>query len=220
MPPQQPSPSAATTPAGQAAPAWDATLSQSQFMEKDTVLTLATDDAVVGSATKKDAHVFSPARPRGVLHRAFSVFLFDRSTGELLLQKRAATKVTHARRRAGGPAVLTIARSHAVTSCAGHLPERVDEHVLQPPPARDGAGRGRRAGGRGGRQRDGGEAGGGPEAGPRAGDQGGDAAGEFAAEVDGLWPRGRVDDSCGAGDKGGWQPGLVGQEAGVRLPLK
>jgi isopentenyl-diphosphate delta-isomerase len=28
------------------------------------------------------------------LHRAFSVFLFDESTGELLLQKRAATKIT------------------------------------------------------------------------------------------------------------------------------
>jgi isopentenyl-diphosphate delta-isomerase len=28
------------------------------------------------------------------LHRAFSVFLFDESTGELLLQKRASTKIT------------------------------------------------------------------------------------------------------------------------------
>lgn len=93
MPPQQQSPPHKAAPAAPAA-AWDATLSQTQFMERDTVLTLSNADAVVGSATKFDAHVFSPAQPRGVLHRAFSVFLFDASTNELLLQQRASTKVT------------------------------------------------------------------------------------------------------------------------------
>lgn len=31
---------------------------------------------------------------QGLLHRAFSVFLFDPSTGKLLLQRRAAEKIT------------------------------------------------------------------------------------------------------------------------------
>lgn len=31
---------------------------------------------------------------KGLLHRAFSVFLFDPSTGKLLLQKRAPEKIT------------------------------------------------------------------------------------------------------------------------------
>jgi isopentenyl-diphosphate delta-isomerase type 1 len=74
--------------------AWDASMSQSQFMERDTVLVLDESDNVIGSASKKDSHVFSPSQPRGVLHRAFSVFLFDEATGELLLQKRAASKIT------------------------------------------------------------------------------------------------------------------------------
>ena len=70
------------------------TMSQSDFMERDTVLVLSDDDKVIGSASKKESHVFSQANPRGVLHRAFSVFLFDSSTQELLLQKRASTKIT------------------------------------------------------------------------------------------------------------------------------
>jgi len=63
-------------------------------MERDTVLVLDPSDNVISSASKKQAHVFSPAQPRGILHRAFSVFLFDSSTGELLLQQRAASKIT------------------------------------------------------------------------------------------------------------------------------
>lgn len=83
---------------------WDASMSQSQFMERDTVLVLDNDDNVIGSASKKESHVFSPDTPRGVLHRAFSVFLFEEEEdGEgggggggprLLLQKRASTKIT------------------------------------------------------------------------------------------------------------------------------
>ncbi|KAL7486034.1 hypothetical protein ACHAW6_011633 [Cyclotella cf. meneghiniana] len=74
---------------------WDATsLSQSDLMLKDTVLVLSPDDNVIGSATKQTSHEFTPSQPRGILHRAFSVFLFDASTGELLLQKRAGSKIT------------------------------------------------------------------------------------------------------------------------------
>jgi isopentenyl-diphosphate delta-isomerase len=36
---------------------------------------------------------FEPGQPQGQLHRAFSVFLFN-SRGELLLQQRAASKIT------------------------------------------------------------------------------------------------------------------------------
>lgn len=47
-------------------------------------------DAITGSASKGDAHLVANGLP---LHRAFSLFLFDAS-GRMLLQKRAATKLT------------------------------------------------------------------------------------------------------------------------------
>jgi len=69
-------------------------MSQSDFMERDTVLVLSDNDEVLGSASKKESHLFTPTNPRGILHRAFSVFLYDASTKELLLQQRASTKIT------------------------------------------------------------------------------------------------------------------------------
>jgi len=69
-------------------------MTQSDMMEKDMVLVLDDNDNVIGSASKKGSHEFNVSSPRGILHRAFSVFLFDESTGELLLQKRASSKVT------------------------------------------------------------------------------------------------------------------------------
>ena len=74
--------------------AWAAGLSQQDLMLKDTVLVLDEKDKLIGSASKKDSHVFSTAQPRGILHRAFSVFLFDKSDGRMLLQQRAASKIT------------------------------------------------------------------------------------------------------------------------------
>jgi isopentenyldiphosphate isomerase len=74
---------------------WDGnSMSQADFMEKDTVLVLDRKDKVIGSASKRASHEFTGETPRGILHRAFSVFLFDESTGELLLQQRASTKIT------------------------------------------------------------------------------------------------------------------------------
>jgi len=74
---------------------WDGkTMTQNDFMIRDTVLVLSPSDSVIGSESKKASHEFTPSQPRGVLHRAFSVFLFDSSTNELLLQKRASTKIT------------------------------------------------------------------------------------------------------------------------------
>jgi hypothetical protein len=60
-------------------------MSQDDMMLKDTVVVLNETDDIIGSASKKESHVFSLEQPRGVLHRAFSVFVFDESTGDLLL---------------------------------------------------------------------------------------------------------------------------------------
>lgn len=74
---------------------WDGNaMSQNDMMLKDTVIVLDDQDNIIGSASKKESHVFNAEQPRGILHRAFSVFLFDESTGELLLQQRASTKIT------------------------------------------------------------------------------------------------------------------------------
>ena len=73
---------------------WAQGLTQTDLMEKDTVLVLDDADNVTGSASKKESHVFSALQPRAILHRAFSVFLFDKSDGRLLLQQRASTKIT------------------------------------------------------------------------------------------------------------------------------
>jgi isopentenyl-diphosphate delta-isomerase type 1 len=72
-------------------------------MESDTVLVTDMDDNILqntdddddpSTMSKMTTHRFTLANPRGILHRAFSVFLFDISTCELLLQKRASTKIT------------------------------------------------------------------------------------------------------------------------------
>jgi len=74
---------------------WDGNaMSQEDMMIKDTVLVLDDDDIVIGSASKRLSHEFTTEQPRAILHRAFSVFIFDESTGELLLQQRAASKIT------------------------------------------------------------------------------------------------------------------------------
>jgi isopentenyl-diphosphate delta-isomerase len=74
---------------------WNGTaMTQKDMMEKDTVLVLDDKDNVIGSESKRGSHEFTPATPHAVLHRAFSVFLFDKETGDFLLQKRASTKIT------------------------------------------------------------------------------------------------------------------------------
>ena len=80
---------------------WGQGLTQTDLMEKDTVLVLDDHDNVTGSASKKESHVFSMEQPRAILHRAFSVFLFDKSDGRLLLQQRASTKITFPNVRSG-----------------------------------------------------------------------------------------------------------------------
>lgn len=62
-------------------------------MEKDTCILVNEADDILGSASKAEAHRFNPKQPHGLLHRAFSVFLFD-SQKRLLLQRRADSKIT------------------------------------------------------------------------------------------------------------------------------
>jgi isopentenyl-diphosphate delta-isomerase type 1 len=62
-------------------------------MKRDNCILVDDNDNVIGGANKHDAHRFTPATPQGLLHRAFSVFLFD-STGRLILQQRAEHKIT------------------------------------------------------------------------------------------------------------------------------
>merc|ERR1711934_58727 len=78
-----------------ASEAWNAAgnMSQEDFMMRDKCILLNEQDQVVGFDDKYESHIFCPERPRGKLHRAFSVFLFD-SNNQLLLQQRAACKIT------------------------------------------------------------------------------------------------------------------------------
>lgn len=92
-------------------------MSQDDMMKKDQCILLSEDDEMIGHASKADAHVFSKKTPRGLLHRAFSVFLFN-NAGELLLQKRASDKITF-------PDVWTnTCCSHPLY---GYSPSEVDE---------------------------------------------------------------------------------------------
>lgn len=50
-------------------------------------------DAVKGYETKRDCHLKRNIVEHGMLHRAFSVFLFNKK-GELLMQQRSDEKIT------------------------------------------------------------------------------------------------------------------------------
>lgn len=64
---------------------------QVRLME-EVCIVLDNDDKPIGSASKKTCHLMSNI-DKGLLHRAFSVFLFD-SNNRLLLQQRATEKIT------------------------------------------------------------------------------------------------------------------------------
>lgn len=95
---------------------WDGNaMTQQDMMKKDTVLVIDDEDNVIGSASKRASHEFTAQEPRGILHRAFSVFLFDESTGELLLQQRASTKITFSKVRT--PICLFLLLLRVVFAC-------------------------------------------------------------------------------------------------------
>ncbi|XP_047033814.1 isopentenyl-diphosphate Delta-isomerase 1-like [Helicoverpa zea] len=66
---------------------------QSASLDSDICLLVDERDNYIGTATKRDCHRVS-ADGKLLLHRAFSVLMFN-SAGELLVQKRAAEKVTY-----------------------------------------------------------------------------------------------------------------------------
>lgn len=68
-------------------------MSQDDLMLKDECIVVNYMDEVIGHDNKYNCHKFLPGQPRGILHRAFSVMLFD-SSGRLLVQQRAKSKIT------------------------------------------------------------------------------------------------------------------------------
>eukprot|EP01147_Barroeca_monosierra_P011222 gene11221-7830_t len=64
---------------------------QVRLMAEECIL-IDENDAVTGHASKKHCHLMENIE-KGVLHRAFSVFLFN-SEGKLLLQQRSPEKIT------------------------------------------------------------------------------------------------------------------------------
>lgn len=62
-------------------------------MKKDECILVDEKDNVTGSGSKYSAHTFNDKQPRGLLHRAFSIFLFNEQN-QLLLQQRANSKIT------------------------------------------------------------------------------------------------------------------------------
>lgn len=64
---------------------------QAQYMEEEMCIGVTFDDKPLKPLSKKAAHLIKGKGP--ILHRAFSVFLFDEQ-GKMLLQKRAACKIT------------------------------------------------------------------------------------------------------------------------------
>lgn len=64
---------------------------QIRLMAEDCIV-LDENDVPIGSATKKACHLLENIE-KGLLHRAFSVFLFDQED-RLLLQQRASEKIT------------------------------------------------------------------------------------------------------------------------------
>ena len=59
----------------------------------EMVMLVDRHDNITGSASKKDAHLMENIRKTGMLHRAFSVFLFN-TRNELLVQQRSSDKIT------------------------------------------------------------------------------------------------------------------------------
>ena len=70
-------------------------MDQDDMMNKDMLIAVNSKDLIIPNAyvSKRKAHEFSSDQPRGIAHRAFSVFLFN-SDNKMLLTRRANTKIT------------------------------------------------------------------------------------------------------------------------------
>lgn len=71
---------------------WAKEQSQEDFMKNDMCIVLDDKDNVIGAKDKYATHRWNGKEPP-ILHRAFSVFLFN-SDNQLLLQQRASSKIT------------------------------------------------------------------------------------------------------------------------------
>lgn len=60
---------------------------------EEMCLVVDDNDEIIGYDTKKNCHLMQNINDTKILHRAFSVFLFDHE-GRLLLQQRADEKIT------------------------------------------------------------------------------------------------------------------------------
>lgn len=68
--------------------------SQEDLMNQDFVICVNEHDEIVGTGVSKlEAHSITPENPKGICHRAFSVFLFN-SKNELLVTQRSSDKIT------------------------------------------------------------------------------------------------------------------------------
>jgi isopentenyl-diphosphate delta-isomerase type 1 len=108
-------------------------MDQTAMMEQDCIVAVDEYDRVIPNdklasalgdesiqfLSKKQAHLFTAEQPRGIAHRAFSVFLFN-CDNEMLLTKRASDKITF-------PNVWTnTCCSHPIY---GQTPNEVDDGV-------------------------------------------------------------------------------------------
>lgn len=70
-------------------------MDQDALMESDMLVAVDQDDTLIDTVvlSKRQGHTFHANKPRAVLHRAFSFFLFNQNN-ELLLTQRAPSKIT------------------------------------------------------------------------------------------------------------------------------
>ena len=67
---------------------------QKQLLAEKCIL-LDVNDKIIGAETKKNCHLKSNIKQHGMLHRAFSVFLFSQDGTKMFLQQRSPSKITY-----------------------------------------------------------------------------------------------------------------------------
>lgn len=89
---------------------------EQEKMLAEQVILVDRSDKKVGVASKKESHLITNIKEKNLLHRAFSVFLFN-ADGKLMLQQRSSEKITF-------PDVWT-------NTCCSHPLSRVGEVETQ-----------------------------------------------------------------------------------------
>lgn len=84
---------AAAAPSGADSLALDGHDEEQIRLMEERCIVLDNDDKPLRDGSKKECHLMTNIN-QGLLHRAFSVFLFDPASGKLLLQRRAPEKIT------------------------------------------------------------------------------------------------------------------------------